>query len=92
MCCLATLLQARQIGLGEGLKYVYIKNVPDNDSQNTHCPGCGQVLMRRHGFGIVVNQIRNGRCPNCSCSIAGVWKGDHKGIPARPGIEYGGER
>lgn len=30
---------------------------------------------------------RNGRCPNCGCSIAGVWKGNHKGIPAGPGIE-----
>jgi pyruvate formate lyase activating enzyme len=70
---LATLLQAREIGLGEGLKYVYIGNVPDNDSQNTLCPGCGQVLIRRHGFGVVANQIRNGHCPNCDCSIAGVW-------------------
>ena len=69
---LETLRQAREIGLEEGLKYVYVGNVGGEESENPFCPDCGQVLIRRHIFGVQVNQIRAGRCPNCNCAIAGV--------------------
>ncbi|MGK7878319.1 MAG: AmmeMemoRadiSam system radical SAM enzyme [Xenococcaceae cyanobacterium] len=69
---LETLYQARKIGLEEGLKYVYIGNVLGEDSKNTVCPGCGKVLIRRHGFSVAVNRIWDGRCPDCGCVIAGV--------------------
>jgi len=69
-----TLHRAREIGLEAGLKYVYVGNVPDDGSQDTICPGCGRVLIRRHGF-VTTNRVRNGRCPDCGASIAGIGVG-----------------
>lgn len=70
---LATLQRARQIGLEEGLHYVYVGNIPDDRGQDTFCPECGGLLIRRRGYWISENKIRRGRCPNCSTPIAGVW-------------------
>jgi pyruvate formate lyase activating enzyme len=70
----STLQRAREIGLEAGLKYVYVGNVPDDGSQDTICLGCGRVLIRRDGFAIT-NRIRNGRCPDCGASIAGIGVG-----------------
>ena len=44
---LATLQRARQIGLEEGLHYVYVGNIPDDRGQDTFCPECGRLLIRR---------------------------------------------
>lgn len=70
-----TLRRARDIGLAEGLKYVYIGNMPDGVSQDTVCPACGSLLIQRHGFGILANHIKNGCCPDCGEHIAGVGMG-----------------
>ena len=70
----STLRRAREIGLEVGLKYIYIGNVPDDGNQDTTCPECGGVVTRRHGFA-VTNRIRNGRCPDCGASIAGIGVG-----------------
>jgi len=70
----STLQRAREIGLEAGLKYIYVGNVPDDGSQDTICPGCGRVLIRRDGF-VTTNRVRNGRCPDCGASIAGIGVG-----------------
>jgi len=67
----ATLNRARDIGLAEGLRYVYIGNVADE--ANTSCPGCGRLLIRRRGYSIAANRVRAGKCPDCGAAIAGVW-------------------
>jgi pyruvate formate lyase activating enzyme len=69
----ATLHRARQIGLEEGLHYVYVGNIPDEKVQNTYCPECGNLLIHRQGYWIAVNKIRCGCCPICGAPIAGVW-------------------
>jgi len=74
-----TLRRAREIGLTGGLRYVYVGNVPDEGSQDTTCPACGRLLIRRHGFSIVANHIRDGRCPDCGTPIAGVGMGGGEG-------------
>jgi len=66
-----TLYCARDIGLAAGLRYVYIGNVAEE--ANTACPGCGRVLVRRRGYWIAANRVREGRCPDCGTGIAGVW-------------------
>ena len=73
---LATLQRARQIGLETGLRYVYVGNIPDDRGQDTFCPECGRLLIRRQGYLSAENQIREGRCPTCGTSIAGVWTED----------------
>lgn len=68
---LETLCRAREIGLEEGLRYVYPGNVAFE--ADTACPECGQTLIRRRGYWIAENKIRDGRCPACGAVIAGVW-------------------
>jgi pyruvate formate lyase activating enzyme len=73
----ATLRRARQIGIEAGLRYVYEGNVPGEGGENTCCPGCGELLVRRHGFSISENRIRAGGCPSCATPVDGVgmtWK------------------
>ncbi len=68
---MATLHQAREIGLEEGLHHVYIGNVADET--NTYCPSCDQLLVRRRGFGIFENHVQGGSCQYCGAEVAGVW-------------------
>lgn len=68
---MATLHQAREIGLEEGLHHVYIGNVAEET--NTYCPSCDQLLVRRRGFGIFENHLQGGCCQYCGEEVAGVW-------------------
>ncbi|MGD0844347.1 MAG: AmmeMemoRadiSam system radical SAM enzyme [Geobacteraceae bacterium] len=68
----ATLARARQIGLDEGLAYVYEGNVPGEGGENTYCPACGELLIRRRGFYLEQNRIAMGKCPDCATVIDGV--------------------
>ncbi|MDL2269817.1 AmmeMemoRadiSam system radical SAM enzyme, partial [Desulfosarcina sp. OttesenSCG-928-G17] len=68
----ATLLQAREIGLTAGLKYVYTGNIPGQGGENTHCPECGKPVIVREGFRILSCQITDGRCRACKTPIHGI--------------------
>ena len=70
-----TLERAWEIGEESGLEFVYMGNVPGDPHDNTYCPACGSVLIRRQGFDILQNNLRAGCCPYCRGSIAGVWAG-----------------
>ena len=39
-----------------------------------HCPGCGKAVVRRMGFSILSNDIRDGKCRHSQAPIAGVWQ------------------
>jgi len=64
---------AREIGYRSGLKYVYEGNVPGGGGENTACPGCKEVLIKRVGYRIIENRIKKNKCPACGTSIEGVW-------------------
>ncbi len=68
-----TLDRAKAIADAEGLQYVYVGNVPGHSSENTRCPGCGQVVIARSGFFVRSNRLRDGRCSECDHEIPGVW-------------------
>lgn len=70
-----TLITAREIGLEQGLHYVYIGNVGGHAGADTTCPSCGEMLIRRRGFTVLSNRVHDGCCPNCGRSIAGVGLG-----------------
>jgi pyruvate formate lyase activating enzyme len=70
---LESLQLARKIGMEERLLYVYSGNVPGDEGENTHCPGCGMRLLRRVGFQVVENLLRDGQCPQCGSPIQGIW-------------------
>ncbi len=69
-----TLRRAREIGFKTGLKYVYEGNVPGEGGENTYCPNCNKLLIKRFGFRISENNLRDGECPQCKIDIEGVWK------------------
>lgn len=68
-----TLGKAREIALQAKLKYVYIGNVAGHMGENTYCPSCDRVLVRRYGYAILANNIRKGCCGFCGEEIPGLW-------------------
>ncbi|MBI3007860.1 MAG: AmmeMemoRadiSam system radical SAM enzyme [candidate division NC10 bacterium] len=70
-----TLLRAAEIGAAEGLQFVYAGNLPGRVGpwEDTRCPGCGLVLIRRVGFRVLENRLEAGACPKCRRQIPGVW-------------------
>ena len=67
-----TLRKAYSLGKEEGLEYVYIGNVW-GESEDTFCPQCRKPLLRRNGFFVEGNKVKDGRCSYCGASIAGVF-------------------
>lgn len=57
--------KARRIGQDEGLDFVYIGNVLGHPGENTYCPRCGQLLIRRFGLSVTEHHLRDGQCPHC---------------------------
>lgn len=70
----ATLNRAREIGLAEGLRFVYTGNVADSGGEDTRCPGCSTLLIHRSGFSSQPLALHEGRCTNCQLPIFGVWR------------------
>ncbi|MBT3220908.1 MAG: AmmeMemoRadiSam system radical SAM enzyme [Proteobacteria bacterium] len=69
-----TLERARQRALQAGLHNVFVGNVMGSEGENTYCPGCDTVIIRRVGFKILENRLDGGSCPDCGTPIFGVWK------------------
>lgn len=63
------------LGKEKGLKYIYIGNIITDNGENTYCPQCGKLLIKRSGFSVVDNHIEKGMCEYCGETIAGVWGG-----------------
>lgn len=69
----ATLERAHTIGREQGLRYVYLGNVPGNPGENTYCYACGKLLIERFGYQIIENNIQSGTCKYCQTSIDGLF-------------------
>ncbi|MEM1620132.1 MAG: AmmeMemoRadiSam system radical SAM enzyme [Fervidicoccaceae archaeon] len=53
-----------------GLKHVYLGNVWDHELENTYCPSCGAVVIKRRGFyANVIGLDPNGRCVKCGYKL-----------------------
>jgi len=71
-----TLQRAREIGVRNGLRYVFTGNVHDYESSSTYCHGCGQRLIGRDWYVLGEWHITDdGRCMLCGTPCAGVFKG-----------------
>ncbi len=68
---IATLEKFFEIGRGEGLKYVYIGNVPGHPGEDTCCHHCGKRVIRRSGFSVSEISLKDGRCAFCGTTIPG---------------------
>ena len=69
----ATLERAREIAMAEGLQFVYLGNVPGHPGNNTWCPRCQSLLIRRIGMSTEENRLKQGKCPKCQQAIPGIW-------------------
>ena len=67
-----TIHKAREIGLNEGLKYVYEGNIPGSTGENTYCPNCKNLIIERLGYQIINKATKDGKCPYCESRIYGV--------------------
>ncbi len=73
---LATLLKARAIALGYGMKYVYCGNVHDSASDSTYCPKCSNRVIERDWYELGQYDLdTNGYCQHCGYLIAGRFLG-----------------
>ena len=66
-----SLKKAYEIGKAAGLHYIYIGNVPGSKQENTYCYKCERLLIGRTGYRIFVNNLKDGKCPDCKIAIAG---------------------
>jgi pyruvate formate lyase activating enzyme len=66
-----TLEKACNVSREVELHYVYIGNVPGHPFENTYCPNCRELVVKRFSFEIVKwNLTKDMRCPKCGYNIA----------------------
>jgi pyruvate formate lyase activating enzyme len=69
-----TLVKARAAAGSEGLRYVYIGNVPGLEgAETTWCPNCKKAVVERDIFAVTALNLAKDKCRSCGARIAGVW-------------------
>ena len=63
-----TIFEICDIGKNAGLKYVYAGNIPGDEKENTYCPACGELAIRRFGYEIE-RLDKHGRCAHCDKNL-----------------------
>ncbi|RJP80512.1 MAG: AmmeMemoRadiSam system radical SAM enzyme [Desulfobacteraceae bacterium] len=69
----STLTRFRNLAMKEGIRYVYVGNIPDHEGNHTYCHGCGKRLIERKGFFINRDGLDGDQCRYCKTRIPGVW-------------------
>jgi pyruvate formate lyase activating enzyme len=69
---LRTMRTASDLGREQGLRFIYLGNVW-GEAENTCCPQCGLLLIRRQGYSVEEIHIQDSRCPRCRNLIPGVF-------------------
>ncbi|MCS7118473.1 MAG: radical SAM protein [Archaeoglobaceae archaeon] len=68
-----TLEKAVELAKKEGISFAYLGNVPGHRFENTYCPDCGEILIKRYSYTVLEKRIENGRCWKCKREIYGIW-------------------
>jgi pyruvate formate lyase activating enzyme len=68
----STLKLAYDLGISQGLHYVYVGNF-GSWGQDTLCPGCRKLLIKRDGFHISESHLKDNRCVFCQAVLPGVF-------------------
>lgn len=66
---LGTLKLAREAGKAAGLRFVYLGNIDEPGGEDTVCPVCGAVAIRRSGYTILEKATRQGACARCATPL-----------------------
>lgn len=64
-----TLERAYDIGTSEGLRFVYLGNVPGHNRENTYCYSCGKMVVQRSGYTARILGVENSRCSFCGAEL-----------------------
>ena len=70
---ISTLEWVYEIAKKNGLRYVYIGNVPGHRYNSTFCPSCNRTVVTRTNFDVLEMNMVNGRCKFCNFLIPGKW-------------------
>ncbi len=65
----STLLRAFEIAKAACLEFVYLGNVTAGDKDDTFCPRCGSLAVRREGFYVTSTHLDGGRCAKCGADL-----------------------
>jgi hypothetical protein len=65
------------------LDHIYFHNFVGSDWVDTYCPACGAVMIERFSLGCGGDRLRavhckDGRCPECDCTIPLMTKQERK--------------
>ncbi|WP_461516802.1 AmmeMemoRadiSam system radical SAM enzyme [Porticoccus sp.] len=72
-----TLTRARQIAMGNGVRYAYTGNVHDVTGGSTFCPGCHEMVVERDWYRLGFWGVTPaGCCHACGTNIAGVFEAE----------------
>ncbi len=67
-----SLRRAAAIGRESGLAHVYIGNAPELQAEDTHCAGCGAIVIERHGYRVRNHLRPDATCRGCGRRLAGI--------------------
>jgi pyruvate formate lyase activating enzyme len=77
--------EARLLALEMGMHYVYVGNVTTKEGNNTYCPGCRTLLIRRSWHAVHEINLTGGCCPACGMKIPIVesraWQRRQRSMP-----------
>ena len=69
-----TLVRAREIAMGNGVRYVFTGNIHDPAGQTTYCHKCGGTLIERDWYRLGSWGLDDrGCCAACGTQCAGVF-------------------
>jgi pyruvate formate lyase activating enzyme len=60
-----TMEMARRVAREEGLAFAYIGNMATEDGENTRCPKCATLVIRRSGYSVEKLGLKTSDCPKC---------------------------
>lgn len=66
---ISTLEHAVRLGHDAGLRFVYLGNVPGHEGENTVCPNCKRLLVRRTGHAVEDVALRGTFCSMCGANV-----------------------
>jgi len=69
----STLTRFRELAIKEGIRYVYVGNVPNHEGNHTYCHNCSKLLIEREGYFLPTYNLTGNKCKFCGTKIPGVW-------------------
>jgi len=70
---ISSLESAYDIAKKNGLRYVYIGNVPGHTYNSTYCSSCNRNVIYRMNMDVIEMNLVNGKCKFCNSPLQGKW-------------------